>query len=327
MANIRYVKIGLLLAGLAILPILSTVVPAQAGDQPNVMVVGEDADEDTIPRHSRIFNRVLDSLKNRMIEMGFKTYNETALTMDSTDPGRVRRTDAELISVAKSISDVPIDVIIPFQIYASAQDDNYSDIKRLRIRIVGRMIQISTGRDLGNFEVSLPPRGLKPLPRNCNPDCILESVGDAAKPIASEVGTILSRKLDGLSPSTKSSMQAITKPAPLKDTTNSSDVLKNSAASEGCVGLPSAYTIVLNGFDPQDIETIERMLIAFSGYEHHRPVQTRTRYAEYWYETCSDRAKLERNLRSLADQLAGQNRVELSGNRFEIERVPGAGAR
>jgi hypothetical protein len=326
MSNFRTWKTRLLLVAVMLFHALSTVSTAYAGDQPNVMIVGEDADEDTVPRHSRIFNRVLDALKNRMIEMGFKSYNETAVTMDTTDPGRVRRPDAELLSVARSVSDAPIDVIIPFQIYASSEDDNYSDIKRLRIRIVGRMIQVATGRDLGIFEAKVPPRGLKPLPRNCSPDCILESVGDAAKPIANEVGTILARKLDGVSPSSKAAASPITKTSPVQDSSRAADSPKQ-AAKDGCVGLSTAYTIVLNGFDPQDIETIERMLIAFSGYETHRPVQSRTRYTEYWYETCSDRARLERNLRSLADQLAGQNRLELNGNRFEIERVPGAGSR
>ena len=44
------------------------------------------------------------------------------------------------------------------------------------------------------------PRGLKPLPVNCNRDCILESVGDPAEPIAHEVGIVLAGKLDELSP-------------------------------------------------------------------------------------------------------------------------------
>jgi hypothetical protein len=39
--------------------------------------------------------------------------------MDITDPGRVRRTDAELISVAQNLTAAPIDVISTFQIYAS----------------------------------------------------------------------------------------------------------------------------------------------------------------------------------------------------------------
>lgn len=65
-------------------------------------------------------------------------------------------------------------MIAAFQIYASAQDNAYSDIKQLRIRIVGRMLQVQTGRDLGNFEVAVGPRGLKPIPPNCDTDCVLE---------------------------------------------------------------------------------------------------------------------------------------------------------
>jgi hypothetical protein len=313
------------LIGLALLTsILVFHHPARAADQPNVLIMGDDADEDTVPRHSRIFNRVSDALANRMLELGFKVYNETATTMDITNPGRVRRTDAELISVAQNITSAPIDVIAVFQIYASANQNAYSDIMQLRIRVVGRMLQVQTGRDLGGFEVGVGPRGLKPLPPNCNRDCILEHVGDEAKPIANEVGTVLARKLDELSPTAPRSGKVVLQPAPVVPPPAPAPEV---TAAKGCVGLSTAYTIVLSGFDPEDIGAIERMLVAFQGYEHHRPVRTETRYAEYWYETCSDRARLERNLRTMVDQMAGQNRLALSGNRFEIEKIPGVGKR
>lgn len=298
--------------------------PSRAADQPNVLIMGDDADEDTVPRHSRIFNRVTDALQNRMLELGFKVYNETATTMDITNPGRVRRADAELISVAQNISAAPIDVIAVFQIYASAQQNAYSDVQQLRIRVVGRMLQVQTGRDLGSFEVAVGPRGLKPIPPACNIDCILEHVGDEAKPIANEVGTVLARKLDELSPTAPRSGSVIPQPPPVVPPPAPAPEI---TASKGCVGLSTAYTIVLSGFDPEDVGAIERMLVAFQGYEHHRPVKTQTRYAEYWYETCSDRARLERNLRTMVDQLPGQNRLALSGNRFEIEKIPGVGKR
>ena len=173
---------------------------ALAGEQPNLLVVGDDADQDTIPRGSRIFNRVLAALTTDMSELGFKVYDETAAGMDITNPGRVRRTDAELISVAQRIPQPPIDAIVAFQIYASVQQNAYSDIKELRVRVLGRMIDVHTAKALGNFEVAVGPRGLKPLPVNCNRDCILEQVGDAATPIAHEVGIVLARKLDELSP-------------------------------------------------------------------------------------------------------------------------------
>ena len=299
-------------------------VMAVAGDQPNVLVVGEDADEDTVPRNSRIFNRVNDALRARMMELGFKVYSETAVSMDITNPGRVRRTDAELISVAQNITAAPIDVISAFQIYASAPQNAYSDIKQLKIRIVGRMLQVQTGRDLGNFEVSVGPKGLKPLPVRCDRDCILEHIGDEAKPIANEVGAVLARKLDQLSPSAPKPTSVVTATVP---TSAPPPIPAAAPASGTCSGLSSAYTIVLNGYDSTDVGAIEAILVAFQGYEHHRPIRSQTLFSEYWYETCSDRARLERNLRQMAEQFPGQNRVALNGNRFEVEKIASAHTR
>lgn len=298
---------------------------AQAGEQPNLLIVGEDADNDTVPRGSRIFNRVIGALTSDMSELGFKVYDETAVGMDITNPGRVRRTDAELISVAQRIPQPPIDAIVAFQIYASVQQNAYSDIKELRVRIAGRMIQVQTGKALGNFEVAVGPRGLKPLPVNCNRDCILEHVGNQAKPIAHEVGIVLARKLDELSPTKPKDASELKAPAPAVAALPAP--APAAAPSGSCTGMSTAYTIVVRGFDPEDTGLIERMLVSFQGYEHHRPVRTRTRLAEYWYETCSDQARLERNLRTMLEQMPGQTRMALSAHRFEIEKIPGAGKR
>ena len=300
---------------------------AIAGEQPNLLVMGEDADEDTVPRHSRIFNRVLAALTTDMDELGFKVYDETAVGMDITDAGRVRRVDAELISLAQRIQQPPIDVIVVFQIYASVQQNAYSDIKDLRVRISGRMIQVQTGKALGNFEAAVGPRGLKPLPVNCNRDCILEYVGDQAKPIAHEVGIVLARKLDELSPVKATSTSPITQPAAAAPTPAPAPTPGQIANATPCSGMSTAYTIVLRGYDPEEAGYIEKVLMSFQGYEHHRPVRTETRYAEYWYETCSDDARLERNLRTMTEQLQGQNRLALSAPGFEIEKIPSVGKR
>jgi hypothetical protein len=153
----------------------------------------------------------------------------------------------------------------------------------------------------------------------CNRDCILEHVGDEAKPIAHEVGIVLARKLDELSPTARKNA-AVQKDEPMP-------LPPGSLAATGCVGMSTACAIVLTGFDPDDIAYIEQTLMAFKGYEHHRPVRTQTRFVEYWYETCADHARLERNLRVMLDQMPVQTRVALTGNRFELERIPGAGQR
>ena len=68
--------------------------------------------------------------------------------------------------------------------------------------------------------------------------------------------------------------------------------------------MSTAYSIVLKGFDPDETGWIEQTITAFQGYEHERPVRTMTRYAEYWYETCSDETHLENNLRDHARPVA-----------------------
>jgi hypothetical protein len=198
------------------------------------------------------------------------------------------------------------------------------------VRIAGRMIQVQTSRALGNFEAAVGPRGLKPLPMNCNRDCILEHVGNEAKPIAHEVGIVLARQLDVLSPS-KPQSAALTQPAPVAPTAFAAPAAPAATPLRpgpgACSGLSTAFTIVVRGFDADDMGYIEHMLMSFQGYEHHRPVRSQTRMTEYWYETCSDHARLERNLRVMLEQLQGQNRLVLSGHRFEVERVATAGKR
>ena len=41
-----------------------------SGDQPNILVLGEDADADTVPRGNRAFKRVLDALTPQRIMWG-----------------------------------------------------------------------------------------------------------------------------------------------------------------------------------------------------------------------------------------------------------------
>ncbi|WP_299933815.1 hypothetical protein [uncultured Pelagimonas sp.] len=298
--------------------------PVHAGEQPNLLIMGEDADQDTVPRNSRVFNRVLLALSNEMQQMGFAVYDETAVTMAVTNPARVRRTDAELLTVAKRVPNVPIDAVVVFQIYASAEQNVYAPgVIDLRIRVTGRMIHVQTGRALGNFEVAYGPGELPPLPPGCNRDCVLEQVGAEARRIAADVGGVLAIKLDALSPARP---QAVV-PAPAPQT-GMAPVATAPLAPQaaGCVGLTTAYTLSFSGFDTSEMTRIEEYLVVFKGYDHHRPVRVTMTSAEYWYETCSDTARLNRNLRLMAEQLGVQARISMVGNRFDVQKI-GLGAK
>ena len=174
--------------------------PAQAGEQPNILIMGEDADTDTVARNSRIFNEVLRAMEREMQAMGFRVFDETAVTRDITSQGRVRRNDAEIITIAERVQRAPINVATVFQIYANAEQNPHADIMDLRVRVTGRLLNVRTGEALANYQVRYHPGDLPPLPPSCNRDCVLENVGEHAGRIGGNVARALAVHLDFLSP-------------------------------------------------------------------------------------------------------------------------------
>lgn len=274
-----------------------TAVSAQAGDQPNIMIMGEDSDTDTVPRDSRVFKRVMNALSDELDREGFDVYDETAITLDDFEQGRTRRTDSEIIDIARSVKRPPIDVATIFSIYASAKKNSYTT--KVKARIEGRMLNVRTGKRLGNFEVELPMAGN--APKKCDRECLLEIVGGMSKELARDLGAVLAMKLDALSPAGKGNGNGL----------NDDD--------EG--GMDTAYSIKFIGFDSKEITSIEEYITAFSGYQHHRPVSSSMRTSEYWYETGSDEARLNRNLRKMLDHLGVEGRVVHSGSSFTIDKI------
>lgn len=305
-----------------VLALAVTPAPAQAGDQPNILPVPEDFDLDTVPGNSRVFERVLRAIITEMQAKGFRVYDQTGLIMGFTDPDRVRRSDAELIALAQRVPNVPIDVILPIQIYASADQNPYiPDVVDLRIRVTGRMLHAQTMQNLGNFEVAFGPGAnelpVASLPRNCGRDCVLEHVGREAQTIASAVGSALAAQLDVLSP-------ASPQPMPQQPVTGMVPVQPQPAVPmmpSECTGLTTAYTLAFAGFQPQEMTLIEGYLAGFKGYDHHRPVRVTMTTADYWYETCSDVARLNRNLRLMLEAMGIQAQISMAGNRFEIRKI------
>jgi hypothetical protein len=299
---------------------------AHAGEQPNVLVMGEDADPDTVPRNHRVFNRVVEALASELGQLGFQVYDETAVSLDVTRQGRIRRTDAELITVAKRIQQPPVDVVAVFSIYVNVQKNINADIWDLGIRIPGRLLQVQTGRRVDSFEVDYPVGTLPPVPPNClndarvDQDCLFEFVGGQAKRIAQDLGAVLAKKLAFQSPTAEEQQEQ-----PMRPSTGSSGAGVSSGAGNmmgpRCVGMTSAYVVALIGFDPAEVTTIEEYLVAFSGYDHHRPLRTTARETEYWYESCSDVARLNRNFRLMLDQMGVEGRLSMTGNRFQLEKI------
>ena len=166
---------------------------AGGGDQPNILILGEDADPDSVPWSNRVFKRVRDALANELNDRGFNVYDETAVTA-GFGQGRNRRSSAEIIDIARSVKRPPIDVAVIFAIHASAERLRHTT--KIRTRITGRLLNVKSGGRLGNFEVELPRSDNAPA--ECNRACVLEAVGRNARVMGMDLGAVLAAKLDGI---------------------------------------------------------------------------------------------------------------------------------
>tara|TARA_B100000315_G_scaffold260857_1_gene326439 strand:+ start:11228 stop:12118 length:891 start_codon:yes stop_codon:yes gene_type:complete len=268
--------------------------PALAAEQPNIMIMGEDGDRDSVPRNSRVFKRVLNALANQLHDEGFDVFDETALTLDNYVQGRIRRSDDEIIDIARSVDRPPIDVAVIFGIYASSNRTSYTT--KIRTRIEGRMLNVRSGQRLGNFEVDIP-RAFN-APHDCNRECLLETVGRKARSLSQDLGAVLTEKLAYMV-----------------------DRGRRFASENRNSYLPTAYRLAFSGFNEDDIDGIEEYIVAFKGYIHHRPTNTSKRHADYWYETDSGSARLNRNLRRMLDHLGVRGRVSFAGNTFNVDKI------
>lgn len=265
--------------------------PAKASDNPNLLVMGMDADRGAIARDSRVFRRVLDALNNQLHDMGFNVYDETTITLDNFVQGRSGRSDAELIDIARSVQRPPIDIMVLFTIYSQAEAQGYTTA--VNSRIEGRLLNVKSGQRLGNFEVSSPAPWQTSA--SCNTPCRFEREGDYAKSLATDLGQVLGEKLawqvnGGQHPSTESQLVV-------------------------------AYNLVFDGFSPVEVMAIEEYLVIFSGYQDHRPVYASQSRTELWYQSQIKTAKLHRNLQKMLTQLDLRGLVQFSGNTYNISKI------
>ena len=293
-------RLFLTLGALALFVVGHTATANAEGSNPTILIMAEDGDGESIPRKSRISTRILNELVTQLDTRGFDVYDETAVTLGTHTQGRSRRTDAELVDVAKSIHRPPIDVVVFFEVFANVTRKTYQN--ELRLRTVGRLLSVGDGRRLGNWEAKLPEDRDQVwlLPDRCFPegqavrrDCLLEAVGDDARILAQEVGAIISEKLEANLGSPSSSGQDD--------------------------GLKRGFNLVFDGFSSRDYRDMEDYLTIFSGYVRHRPTRSSHLHHEVWYESKIKTSRLERNLHKMLELLEIPYVLKFSGNTYTIK--------
>ncbi|MBI9112790.1 hypothetical protein [Maridesulfovibrio ferrireducens] len=268
---------------------------ALATDLPRVMIVGEDIDNDTIPRDSRVFKRVLNSISNELVNRGFDVRDETALTHQTHVQGRIRRNDAELIQIAK---DAGIDVLVIFSIYPNVKSNANS--VRVTARVEGRLLSVWDGARMGNFESE--PQQYQLVPRPYSRNDVLEAVGKLSKIIGADVGAVLGDRLEQYHPEGGSSDGG-------------------SAGGVSSAGRLMEWTLIFDGFTDTDMLDVEDYITIYTGYDSHRPKSNAlntSSHHEYWYKSSIDSAHLKRNMVRMLKKMNMKGRVYISGNELKI---------
>ncbi len=278
----------------------------------NLVVMSDDADPDTVPRNSRIFNRVHLQLSEYLNTRGFQVYDETSIAGGITPPNRVRRRDAELIEIARA-APTPVDAMAVYQIYASVRRSPAANIRYPDVRIAGRILNVRTGQFISSFEVG--GFQLPALPNPCDRECVLENVGTHSRVLAADLGSALSGKLEAFAKPGGSSAEAG------KDGAAGAAGSVAAASGDGCVALPTDYQIILRDFKTPDVNRIESGFVRWGCYQQHRTVSMTDNGATFFYRTNSDSARLTRNFR-LMMELEGINaQVTFTGNTMTVTRV------
>lgn len=282
-----------------------------AGDRPNLLIMAEDADRDSLPRDSRVVKRVLNALAIQLQDIGFEVYDESVISLDTFSQRSVRRDRQELMAIGQSVRHPPIDVVVSFTIYASLLDKGY--INQVNTRIEAQMVQINSGRFLGSFEVSSPKAWTAPA--YCDHECVLEVVGSYAKILASDLGSVLAEKLVFLLDGTIEGAFVADRSQFNADGSQSN---ADGAVHNDFIG---SYHLIFDNFSPEAVMAMEEYLVVFSGYQSHRPTYSSARRAELWYQSDSKSGRLQRNLIKMLDRLGLHARVTYSGNTFNIEQT------
>lgn len=291
--------------------------PAQAAELPNLMIMGEDGDLDAIPRDSRVFRRVLNEIAEAMNNDGFDVYDETAVTLNDFQQGRTRRADEELIDIARSVTRPPIDVVVLFEIYASAERLDYTT--KVRTRLSGRLLDVHSGRRMGNFEISSPRNFRAPV--NCNRECILETVGANARLLARDVADVLLQKL-GDEVDYGNDNSSYNKGGSGSYSSGSTSDLARSGDMDGCRGRAQDLYLIFENFSEQEMLDMEDVILAkFSCYLDHRPSISQGGSHEYLYKTRLHTGKMKRNLIRALEYLGMSGRVRYQGKEFTISKV------
>ena len=265
---------------------------AQALDRANIVIIGEDFDLGTMPRDTQVYKGVLETLSGDLHEAGYAIYDETSVTLAEFTQGRTKRSEAEILDIARSVSRPPLDIAVLFSIYAYVQEFTYT--KKVSSRLTARVLDLRSGRRLGSFELAAP-RQLR-LPRHCDRSCTMARLDRSLRDLTAELSARLVEHLASVG-------------------------AERSRPGSPDAPLATGYRLVFADFSAEEVADMEEYLVVFTGYRLHRPIETGRGRHEYWYESTSSRARLNRNLIKMLDHVRMGARVGFIDDTFTVTKA------
>jgi hypothetical protein len=232
--------------------------------------------------------RVLAALTEIMNTRGFDIYDETAACMEITEPGRVRRKDAELIAVIRACAAPaipgmrprpPIDALVIIELFVSERQSKSTGMWYAMPRVAGRVLSVRTGQNLGSFEVG--GEEIVVGSRSSTDKERLNRIGSESRLFAEQLGEALSVKLAAL----------------------------NAVGPDGCTGRSRDYFITFTGFEREDMTKAEGLMMKFGCYRSHRPLAADAGRVQYYYSTHAPEGSILTNLRTLMEYLNAKGSV------------------
>ncbi|MCB8837758.1 hypothetical protein [Aurantimonas sp. VKM B-3413] len=296
----------------------------------NIVVMQEDWDPESLPRNNRIQNAVLSEfnqtlnapayqsvLKRYGIE-GMDVYDETSVSLNFYQQDRQRRTDEELISLARTVKNPTLDVVVPYTLYARAVTDPYTQIVKLQMSLNYRALDVRSGRFFGGDNLDIDTAGV-PFTgcataingTQADPHCVKEFVSQNGEKLARNAGNKLAIQLAALLGRKYSSSDSYDDSS--SENTAANEAIETDVAhadrgtivherrSSACGNLPTTYAVKFRGFEQRQVNAVEEYMAFWKCAINLNVSDSDFSEVTFQYKTRADQQRVLRNIRLMLE--------------------------
>lgn len=123
---------------------------AAVAGEGNLLIMADDGDAASLRRDDPGLAAFVEALADRLGEAGWRMFDETAVTVGNFRQGRLRRSDAELVEIARMIPKPPVDTVVMAAVFARLQPAGPA--MKLEVRAMAKVLDVCSGRRIATVE-------------------------------------------------------------------------------------------------------------------------------------------------------------------------------